>query len=536
MSGATNCPETPRQKMIGMMYLVLTAMLALNVSTDVLNGFTLVDRSLHSSIDGTMSRNAKLYSYFKAARDENPEKADQWYQECLRLRENADSLYWYIQHFKEAIVALADGQEAVDLRRASQDPEIMSVAPDGSEYADITRQIIGNSNLDVTAQYAIVEGNGKILREEMKRYRDYIIYLVDPNGEGMMADQFRRMFATEKGWNSHDQDSCDWEIAMFEGMPVGASNVLLTKIQADIRNSESQMINFLMQKIDAGDLRVNKMNAYVIPKSEYVIRGAKYSARIVLAAIDSTQTPDFYVNGAKCKNGVYELITTGTGVQTYKGRIEYKGPDGNKVSLPFESSYTVGEPMATISNTDLNILYRSFDNNLSISVPGMSVDKLDVEVTGATLKNQGKGKWIVKPAETSKEVTVKVYAKVEGTNQLMGSQKYRVKALPKPSVYFQVGDVGYQDYISRNALLNKNGYLLTSYGPDGLLDLPWTVVSFKVNINGSLSEVKGNKFGSNEIAKIEKLKKGAMVGLVDISAKGPDGKITKLSNILLTMN
>lgn len=532
MSGATNCPETPRQRMIGMMYLVLTAMLALNVSTDILNGFTLVDRSLHSSIESTMTRNNALYGYFRAARDENPAKVDSWYREAMNLQKHADSLYNYVQHFKEQIVILADGVKACDERRS--DPAVQVVGSDGKKRGDITRKIVGNSNLDVSAQYAIVEGHGVELKKAIAIYKDYLVGLVGKGSE--RAAQYENTFATRRGWNSHDQDSCDWEVEFFEGMPVGATIVLLTKIQSDVRSSENQMISFLMGQTDASDLRVNKMSAYVIPKSDYVIRGGKYSAKIILAAVDSTQTPNYYINGTPCRNGIYEVIASGTGVQKYKGRIEYKGADGSMASLPFESSYTVGEPTATISNTDLNIMYRSFNNNFSISVPGMSVDQLRVDVTGASCTNAGKGRWVIKPSETSKEVLVSVYAQVEGKSQLMGSQKYRVKALPKPGVYFQVGDVGYQDNIGRNALLNPNGYLLTSYGPDGLLDLPWTVVSFKMNVNGMLSEVKGNKFGPNEKVKLEKLKKGAMVGLVDISAKGPDGKLTKLSNVLLTLN
>ena len=112
MSGAKNCPETPRQKMIGMMYLVLTAMLALNVSTDILNGFTMVDDSLHESIDAANSRNDKMYRDFEEATRQNPEKMQDWYNRAEELRVRADSLYNYIQDFKTQIALLADGDKA----------------------------------------------------------------------------------------------------------------------------------------------------------------------------------------------------------------------------------------------------------------------------------------------------------------------------------------------------------------------------------------------------------------------------------------
>ena len=114
MGGAKNCPETPRQKMIGMMYLVLTAMLALNVSTDILNGFTMVDDSLHNSVDAANSRNSKMYRDFEEATKQNPEKMQDWYNRATELGQRADSLYNYIQEFKTQIVVLADGQKAVD--------------------------------------------------------------------------------------------------------------------------------------------------------------------------------------------------------------------------------------------------------------------------------------------------------------------------------------------------------------------------------------------------------------------------------------
>ena len=113
MSGAKNCPETPRQKMIGMMYLVLTAMLALNVSTDILNGFTLVDNSLHSSIAAADTHNAKLYNDFQAANADNPEKTQEWFDKAKEVQLRADSLFNYIQDFKEHIALLADGKKKV---------------------------------------------------------------------------------------------------------------------------------------------------------------------------------------------------------------------------------------------------------------------------------------------------------------------------------------------------------------------------------------------------------------------------------------
>ena len=149
-------------------------------------------------------------------------------------------------------------------------------------------------------------------------YRDYIVELA--NNDAELRNEVTRVFATDKGWNAHEQDSCDWEVAIFEGMPVGASITILTKMQNDVRTTESEMIQYLLDRTDAGDLRVNKLNAYVIPKSDYVIRGGKYSAQIILAAVDSTQRPEYYVEGQRINDqGLYEVVASSVGLRKFKG-------------------------------------------------------------------------------------------------------------------------------------------------------------------------------------------------------------------------
>ena len=499
MGGAKNCPETPRQKMIGMMYLVLTAMLALNVSTDILNGFTLVDNSLHSSIAASDTRNAKLYRDFQAANADNPEKTQEWFDKAKEVQKRADSLYNYIQDFKVHIAILADGKKRVDeLKTQGLDP---------------TMHIEGNSNLDVTGQYAIVQGNGLVLKDMVAYYRDYAADLAENDAE--LRNAIRQSLATERGWNAHEKDSCDWEVAVFDGMPVGASITILTKMQNDVRSTESQLIQYLMDR-----------------------RGGKYSAQIILAAVDSTQRPEYYIEGQRINDqGVYEVAASGVGLKKYSGWIAYQNPStGAMENLPFSSEYSVGEPAVTISNTDLNIMYRGYDNKFSISVPGVANDKVKVNVNGATVRQQG-GLWIIKPGDNAKNVTISVSAELDGRMQSMGSRDYRVKALPKPGAYFKSGEKEYNEgSISRGALLNPSATVIASYGPDGLLDLPYDITSFKVNINGVFTEARGNKFTRDQMDRLGKLKMGAIVVITDVRAKGPDGKETRLAPIPLYLN
>jgi gliding motility-associated protein GldM len=299
------------------------------------------------------------------------------------------------------------------------------------------------------------------------------------------------------------------------------------------------MIQYLRRQTDAGDLRVNKLNAYVIPDSKYVIRGGRYRAQIILAAIDSTQTPEYYVEGQRINDeGIYEVSASALGTRKYKGWISYLNPSSNQMEqLPFEDEYSVGEPAVTISNTELNVMYAGYDNKFSISVPGVSNDKVRVTVSGASTTQQG-GLWIIKPGDNAKSVTISVTAELDGRMQSMGSKEYRVKPMPKPGAYFKSGENEYNGdkAIPRSALINPSSTIIASYGKDGLLDLKFTITGFKARINGVLSEGSGNKFSREQLDRIGKLKPGGSVIITDIRAKGPNGKEVVLSPIPLTLN
>ena len=515
MGGAKNCPETPRQKMIGMMYLVLTAMLALNVSTDILKAFKLVDDSLHSTLETTDGRNQQMMSQFLASRNDNPEKNGPWYDKAAELTRRSDSLYNYLQNFKYQIALATDGPKKVD-------PE--------------ARVIQGNDNRDATTHYALpdkAEKPGVELKKMIEDYRAYLISL-DPKKE----EEFNKVFDTSDKQESGDK-MISWEYQMFHDMPSGASVVLLTKLQNDVRNAQNTTIQYLRNQTDAGDLRVNKLSAYVIPNSNYVIRGGKYTAQIILAAVDSTQTPEYYVDGQRINDqGVYEVTASGLGLKKYSGWISYLNPaSGSMEQLAFNSEYSVGEPAVTISNNDLNIMYRGYDNKFSISVPGVSNDKIKVSVSGAAVHQQG-GLWIIKPGDGPKSVTISVSAELDGKMQSMGSKEYRIKPLPKPGAYFKSGETEYngEKNIPRAALINPNATVIASYGPEGLLDLQYQILGFKANINGVYSDAKGNKFTREQLDRISKLKPGNSVIINDIRAKGPDGKEVRLSPIPLTLN
>ena len=517
MGGAKNCPETPRQRMIGMMYLVLTAMLALNVSAAILNGYLQVDESLHATIETTESGNKAEYERFETALSENPEKTQVWYDKAMEVKKQSDELYNYIAEFKDDIVQMADGKDAI--KNAT------------------VRDIKKRDDTNIPHQYGLNEGHATELKERIIAYREFLKNITGEEEDDAADADIEHMFATDEGENSEGK-KISWEQTVFEEMPVCATITVLTKIQNDVRTYEGKAVQVLFSKTDASDVRVNKMGAYIIPSSEYVIRGSKYRAQIILAGIDSTKSPEYFINGEKINDkGIYEVVASGVGEKKYKGQIAYQHL-GETVYLPFEGKYTVGEPTATISNTDLNIMYRGYNNPFSISVPGVSNEKLQVRCQGASIMKQN-GLWIIKPGNGGGDkMTIEVLAEVDGKVSVMGSQVYRVKRLPKPDAYFEInGQLSEDTKIARAALINPANKIVASYGADGLIQAKFTITGFQVKLpTGASFNVKGDKLDAKSLEAIKKLKQGNMVNLQYIKAVGPDGKEIQLRGLPIELN
>ena len=509
MSGATNCPETPRQKMIGMMYLVLTAMLALNVSAAILNGYTQVDDSLHATIETMQESNADTYATFDAALAKNPEKTKEWYDKAMEVKQRSDEFFDYVQKFKDDMVFLVDGKKAKPNARVSE----------------LGKQ----DDTNVPQRYAIEEGNALILKNKINEYREFLIQITGDTKA--LDEELRRTFNTEDGQNA-EGETISWEDMIFHEMPMCASITILTKLQNDIRHCEGEAVHSLLSATDASDLRVNKFNAYVIPSAKTVVQGSKFRANVILAAVDSTNTPEYYVNGQRLNdNGVYEIVANSVGVQKISGKIGYMDQQGEMQYLPFDTEYEVVAPTATISNTDLNIMYRGYDNPFSISVPGVSAHLLQVSCAHAEISNTGNGKWIISPLPSAPDnLSIEVFAVENGNRRVMGSQTYRVKTLPEPAIYFEMdGKLVKPMKIPYAKLRNKNNKFIPSYGEDGLIKVDFEIVAFKVNLpSGRGISVRGNKFNDEALKAVSGLREGSPLIINEIEAKDANGNLRKL--------
>lgn len=524
MAGGNNVARmSPRQRMINLMYIVLTAMLALNVSSDVLNGFNQVHEGLHRTNENMASRNEAQFLYLKDLYDKNEAKVGPWYEKGVMLHDNAVMLCATIDSLKMAIARQADGPEG-------NPSDIVNL--DDLEAAAVTMLSPGKDH-------------GRKLREKVEGFRIFVANMIP---DSLKRNAVMEMLSTEVKNKPGTIGPTKWEEKMFDNMPAVAAVTLLSKLQGDIRQAESEAMSTLITNVDIGDVRVNELNAYVIPNSNMVMRGGTYSANIVLAAIDTTQRPTVFVNGSKLDNdkGLLEFTAGSVGSHDYSGYIEVMRGDGTVARHPFSSSYTVMEPMATISATMMNVLYAGIDNPISISVPGVPMNAIQATMTNGNLARKG-DTWTARPAQVGSEAVISVTAQMDGRSQQVGSMTFRVRKLPDPTPFIPIKDgqgniveyKGSPKKISKAALMAAE--TLGAALDDDLLNVSYSVVSFSTvfydSMGNAIPEVSdGNAFSSRQKEQFKRLKPGKTFFISDVKAKGPDGITRDIPPMQVALN
>ena len=508
--------------MINLMYIVLTAMLALNVSSDVLDGFTQVHEGLKRSNDNFGTRNTAIYNQLADLTAQNPDKGRPWLDKADEVRRATAAIYNYVDTLKHTIVQKADGEDG--------DPD----------------NILNRDDLESAAVVMLAPGNprGKELRERLDSYTGYMVSLIP---DSLKGNTIREALSTAPVTRAGTLAPQLWEEAKFDQQPVVAAVTLLSKLQSDILYAEGEVLSSLLSQVDAGDLRVNELSAYVMPQSRLVMRGSKYSANIVLAAVDTTQRPRVYIQGRPLDNetGLYEVAAGSTGTFDYSGWLEVTNGDGTTTRRDFKSSYTVIEPMATVSATLMNVLYAGIDNPISISVPGVAMGDISATMTNGTLTRKGDA-WVARPQGVGKEAVVTVTATMDGRPVTMAATTFRVRKLPDPTPFIAFKDAqGNIDHYRGGKPFAK-ALLMASTGldaaiDDGLLDTPFTVESFETvffdSSGNALPEVSaGAQFSQRQKAQFQRLGRGKRFFISRIKAKGPDGLTRDLSPMEVIIN
>ncbi len=518
--GAKNCPETARQKMINMMYIVLTAMLALNVAAEVLEAFRVVDSSLAQTINTVNSKNEQIYSNFEFAYDQNKDKVDEWYDKAKQVRRNTDSLINYIWRLSENIVETSGGV-MVDEEHPLREDSPYFITQKGD-----TIRLKKEDDLNTPSEILINQKKATELKEKIVAYKNILALLIAEDD-----NDFRKTILDELDTSDPPTKlgELTWEVQYFDSKPLIAVITLFKKIQLDIKNAEAHMINYLFSKIDAESFKFNKLQAQVIPKSNIVLQGDTYEAKVFLAATDTTQEPEIIINGRSVEvvdgQAIFKVPASTPGTFKWSGLIKYKNPAGIIQPYHFEEEYQVTPPSITVSATKMNVFYRGLANPVDVAVPGVSKEDVRIEVTNGTFEKNGDS-YFVFPSELDefgRRTKIDVFATVGGQERHLGETKWRVLPVPPPVAQI-AGKKG--GNIRKEELKVQDG--IEAALEDFLFDLKFTVTRFNINITSASGYVtmyasESNRFTQEQKEQFNRLNINSIIYIDEINAVGENG-------------
>jgi hypothetical protein len=528
---------TPRQKMINMMYLVLTALLALNVSQEVLNAFKIVNDGLKTSNSSLQSKNDLIYQQFAAQAADVP-RAKELYPVALKVQGISKQIYKDIEEYKKQIV---DGSKGIN-------PE--------------TGDIVQRDNIDI-ATHIFVENGGKKGKDLYKKLKDaqneYAKLLADNklNNVPISLNPDDVLKGKKK-----DVVNKGWEFAAFNHVPSTAAVTILSKFQNDVIASEGAVLDELFKGISAKSFKFDDLAAAVIAPSSYLMQGQKYTAQIFVAASSKGSDPEVFigsipagakkipgteqyeaiesadgqVSGTPLKveggKGIYEQPATAVGEKKYTGVIRVKNPDGVGYKLyPFTGGYQVGAKSIVVSPTQMNVLYIGVPNPMKISVAGVQSQDVQASFAGdGSLAKNPDGSYIATVKVVGK-TKINVSAKVDGKVVPMGTEEFRIKRIPDPIP--TVGGTLKGGPTSAAQLKVQGGVVPLLENFD--FNARFNVVSYTVGYNkkGDYFEEKisGPLFNDKVKAILAGLKPKELLIIDDIKVVGPDGTQRKISQL-----
>ena len=427
--------ETPRQKMIGMMYLVLTALLALNVSAEVLEAFQNITVGIEQTIDVTKEKNTEIYDGLlaKAGNMDGDENAAKVLERAKEAKVICSELYNYLQDVIVLIVE-SDTKQTYD---------------QGEESYKTLGKLEDPKNTDVSTRL-LAEGpqsQGEELKGKINDARKKLVGLFE-GLDGVDAEQMKAIDAAltlkaSDNPEARQKAKQKWEYATFGHIPRGAAVALLTKIQNDVKNAESEVLTRMFTQLSATKLEIDKLIPVIKAKKSAVAVGEKYEAEIFLSAKIGSIDPVITVGGAEVKTenavGMYEVTPTSQGSVKKAVKISVKNPKTGKDDVyETDMNFDVFKAPAIISADKMNVVYQGLENPISISVPGFEPDKINASMTPGgfgTLVKKGPGKYVAKITKRSRKgVNINVSVKLPGGgSKTMGSATFRTMKVPSPN-------------------------------------------------------------------------------------------------------
>ena len=563
MSGAK---ETPRQKMIGMMYLVYTALLAMNVSKDILDAFDTVNTGVQETNITLMQQISQRYATFEEQYLLDQEKVGPYWEQAQTLREKSTSIINYIEALKWDLVSSIEEQDYASALEHGLLKTGDTIQYDGRLLYNInTSKIKSRDNYNRPTAFMMGDpegpGNGGKAYELSEKIREYRAEIVSIMGAehihelGLITDSIygTKEYVMEQtglsessltklplegeyygakvsyypGVTDPVQDS--WEYRNFHHTVLIADITLLNKIISEVETAELNAVTHLAQAVHAEDFTFDEVGAKVFAESSYILSGQKYRAQAMVTAWQNTQTTArVRLDGgpekeyASNSQGVIDLeYNVGVGTHRYSGVIPMLNPKTNEIEdYPFEGVFTVAPPAVSVSATKMNVVYAGIDNPLAVG--GGVGGEVTATATGATLTKTGNGTYNLRVVGNPAEVVVNVSS--QGSS--LGSMKFRVKELPKPTAI--VDNVSPDGKYTKNALISANCVRaeMKDFDFEGVhYDVVGYTVKYRTKA-GTVKEekVNGSKFNETLKSVFNSANAGDIYIFTAIRVKGNDNK------------
>ncbi|TAN18484.1 MAG: gliding motility protein GldM [Chitinophagaceae bacterium] len=502
-------PKPPRQKMINLLYIVLTAMLALNVSAEILNAFKTVNKSIHQSNESIDQKNTLIYEQFAKQMQQDPAKVGPLKAQAEQVKAQCDAMNTYIDSLKNVIIVQSGGR-------------------------DDSGNIKKMDDLDAAPRVMENQKNGPKLKARLEELRASLLGFYPPDQRVFEAKSFPLTLETPSNAGKKS-----WTVSTFDMVPTIAAVTILSKFQNDVKNAEAQIIDYLYGKINAQQFTLDTYKPLVSANSGYIMQGQQYQAQIMLGAYSATVNPSITVDGQSVpvQNGIGTYTTTGAGIGEHTYNVVVSLKDKNGVMKPFTAtgSYMVGAPSLSVSATKMNVLFIGVENPISIAESGVPSENLSASISQGSLTKAGNGEYVAR-VTTVGNANVNVSGTVGGKAMNFGAMKFRVMRVPDP-----VAEVGG----------NKGGRMQSAVfrvqeGVQAVLenfyfDLKFPITHFTIAFEGTgfdnyIQESSNSAYFTPAIKQLmQRCRPGTRVFVDDIRAKAPDGTIRSLPSIFFNL-
>ncbi|HHB78333.1 MAG TPA: gliding motility protein GldM [Saprospiraceae bacterium] len=496
-------PKEPRQLMINLMYLVLTAMLALNVSAEIMNAFYKLDKGNVKSSNIISSSNNKMMGLIEQQADAYKDKDREAYKEkANKARQIEADLSAYIEDLRKELFEGAGGP-------SEEDPTI-PVRKDDKEIA--TRLLVG--------EVPSPDSRGMELKAKIDKAREELLNLVDEKDRASFEDKI----ALKTEPMPEKTEKKNWADFNFYQMPVAAVFPMLSKFELDAKSSTTSILNYVFNKVVGEEVKFDKFQPVISATKGYVIAGDKYEAEIFLSAFSSQNAggTKISVNGTplKVKDGkaTYTTTPSTTGVKKYNVSISVTNPLTKKTETYKKTfEYEVGRRSVAVSADKMNVFYIGVDNPVSVSAAGVSSNQLKVTGSGINITKNGPGKYNV----TARKPSNDAYITVSGGGLKPTKFKYRVKRIPDPIAVLgnnKAGSIGNGTMKAQRGLIAK----LENFDFEARCNIQGFEMTYlRKREDGVVVRNSGGTFKPEALRLVKKARPGDMYYFEKIKAKCP---------------